>query len=85
MGRPETCEITPEFVGLFLPRPARDVLSDGSEILMDSVTLLVMLVLSSVLAVFSARQVLGSVLYFMARNAAPAQHPSQHTNTPAQS
>jgi hypothetical protein len=52
---------------------------------MDSVTLLIMLVLSSVLAVFSARQVLGGVLYFMARNAVPAQQPSQHTNTPAQS
>jgi hypothetical protein len=51
---------------------------------MDSVTLLIMLVLSSVLAIFSARQVLGGVLYFMARNASPVQQPVQHANTPVQ-
>ena len=47
----------------------------GPRTLMDSVTLLVTLALTFTLAVVSARQFLGGVLYMMARNAGTA-HPA---------
>jgi hypothetical protein len=51
---------------------------------MDSVTLLVTLGLTFTLAVVSARQVLGGVLYFMAKNATPATVAVENV-TPSQS
>ena len=51
---------------------------------MDSVTLLVTLGLTFTLAVVSARQVLGGVLYFMAKNAVPATVQADNA-TPRQS